>query len=104
MLDAAGGVPGVVIAGNGIVEVAEWIAILLVIATAIGFRKIVGQHRWPPLVRILFAVGAGGWLGWQILRATEFSIGGYCMVAFGAFVLLMSLWFVRRCDRAAPSE
>lgn len=87
--------------GNSLADV---MAVMAVVAIALTTRLYFRAHRLSGRGRIVMTTVALGLMGLWCLRASEFRPASYCMLAFGAFVLIASLLFLRRFEKTSSEN
>lgn len=80
-----------------------WPVIILIMVTIIA-RLYFRQHRLRQWQRTTLVIVALLLMATWCVRTNEFGIAPWCMLGFGAFVLIASLLFLRRFDQKSSNK
>lgn len=85
-------------------KVWEIILVSAVVLIALGARMYFRAKHLSQRSRVALSFVALGLMGVTCLRSNEFGWAPYCMLGFGAFVLIASLLFLRNFTKSSSED
>jgi len=86
------------------VSVTELLLLAVVVVVGVASRQLFRRRKLSHRQRVALSCVAVVLMGALCVRPDESGAAGYCIMGFGAFVLVTSLFFLRRFERETAAK